>query len=242
LIEDYKDGLLSGLYTTRNLPQVWYDAYHSAFIKEALLAQGIVGTPTSGQLATIEGYNKNLYQFSSAKLYQQQISLESIPLDIEAVEFNQLFNASINQNSVAWSTVEKQHIFQSSNANVIWNQQVESRETFPYLQYVTANDEVVRRTHAELHGVVEPIKSKFWDTYYPPNGYNCRCTTASIFDKDSAIVSPVKEGEAIPIEKEFAKNWGQTTDLFDKSHSYYDVRKGDKALKKNNFNLPPKEL
>lgn len=48
------------------------------------------------------------------------------------------------------------------------------------LQYRTANDDRVRPQHAALHGVTLPISDPFWKTYYPPNGWNCRCTVVQV--------------------------------------------------------------
>lgn len=49
-----------------------------------------------------------------------------------------------------------------------------------YLQYRTAHDDKVRPTHAALHGVTLPITDTFWDEFYPPNGWNCRCTVVQV--------------------------------------------------------------
>ena len=49
-----------------------------------------------------------------------------------------------------------------------------------YLQYRTANDGKVRPEHAALHGVTLPITDSFWEEYYPPNGWNCRCTVVQV--------------------------------------------------------------
>lgn len=48
------------------------------------------------------------------------------------------------------------------------------------LQYRTANDERVREEHRALHGVTLPPSDPFWQTYYPPNGWNCRCTAVQV--------------------------------------------------------------
>lgn len=48
------------------------------------------------------------------------------------------------------------------------------------LQYRTAGDAKVRPEHAELNGVTLPKNDSFWDTYYPPNGWNCRCTVVEV--------------------------------------------------------------
>ena len=49
-----------------------------------------------------------------------------------------------------------------------------------YLQYRTANDGKVRPEHALLHGITLPITDSFWEEYYPPNGWNCRCTVVQV--------------------------------------------------------------
>lgn len=48
------------------------------------------------------------------------------------------------------------------------------------LQYRTQQDGKVRPEHATLHGVTLPADDSFWDEYYPPNGWNCRCTVAQV--------------------------------------------------------------
>lgn len=48
------------------------------------------------------------------------------------------------------------------------------------LQYRTANDSKVRPEHAALNGVTLPPSDPFWEEYYPPNGWNCRCTVVQV--------------------------------------------------------------
>ena len=48
------------------------------------------------------------------------------------------------------------------------------------LQYRTANDDRVHPEHAALHGVTLPPSDTFWEEYYPPNGWNCRCTVVQV--------------------------------------------------------------
>lgn len=49
-----------------------------------------------------------------------------------------------------------------------------------YLQYRTAGDDKVRPEHAALNGVTLPMSDPFWDEYYPPNGWNCRCNVVQV--------------------------------------------------------------
>lgn len=48
------------------------------------------------------------------------------------------------------------------------------------LQYRTANDDRVRPEHAALDRVTLPMSDPFWEEYYPPNGWNCRCTVVQV--------------------------------------------------------------
>ena len=48
------------------------------------------------------------------------------------------------------------------------------------LQYRTQRDSKVRPEHAALHGVTLPMSDTFWQEYYPPNGWNCRCTVVQV--------------------------------------------------------------
>lgn len=48
------------------------------------------------------------------------------------------------------------------------------------LQYRTIGDDRVRRTHRMLHNITLPVTSPFWDKYFPPNGWNCRCTVVQV--------------------------------------------------------------
>lgn len=48
------------------------------------------------------------------------------------------------------------------------------------LQYRTAKDDKVRPEHAALDGVTLPMTDPFWEEYFPPNGWNCRCTVVQV--------------------------------------------------------------
>jgi len=60
-----------------------------------------------------------------------------------------------------------------------WEQFAEDGERYD-LQYRTAGDDRVRPEHAALNNVTLPFADPFWREFYPPNGWNCRCTVVQV--------------------------------------------------------------
>ncbi len=61
-------------------------------------------------------------------------------------------------------------------------QEVKARR--PYWQYSAVNDSRTRPSHAAMHGKVYPADHAFWDTWYPPNGFRCRCGVVTLSERD----------------------------------------------------------
>ena len=67
----------------------------------------------------------------------------------------------------------------SAEMAAIWESFMEDGDRYN-LQYRTQMDEKVRPEHAALHGVTLPPSDRFWEEFYPPNGWNCRCTVVQV--------------------------------------------------------------
>ena len=54
----------------------------------------------------------------------------------------------------------------------------------PFWMYDAVNDSRTRPAHAALDGTVLPATDPFWQTYFPPNGWNCRCRVRSLSERE----------------------------------------------------------
>ena len=76
-------------------------------------------------------------------------------------------------------------------------------------EYVTVGDDRVRPEHEALDGTKLPKSDPFWQTYWPPNGYNCRCGVIEIFEPEPIKRPGTIDGIVPPPDPGFAANPGQ---------------------------------
>lgn len=114
-----------------------------------------------------------------------------------------------------WLQTEFNQAHAAAKAARRWQDYERNKDLYPNLRYIAVQDERTRVSHAALHGCVIPIDHPFWDKYYPPNDWNCRCSVQPTDD-------PVRMPLGVPAVPEmFQTNVGKTAQIFDLSHPYY---------------------
>lgn len=81
-----------------------------------------------------------------------------------------------------------------------WKAVQRTKKYLPYLEYSSVLDSRTRPQHSVLHGLVFPADHPFWDSHYPPNGFNCRCTAVQLSEYQ------VKK-EGLEVQKELPKSF-----------------------------------
>ncbi len=88
-----------------------------------------------------------------------------------------------------------------------WEQAQQIRALRPYARYSAVMDGRTRPLHAALHGLIYPLDHPFWQRYWPPWDYNCRCAavTLSVWEiqNQGLQVSTRWDGSLPPMPKNF---------------------------------------
>ena len=192
--------------------------------------------------------DENIYLFSGFKTYHQMNDCSRLlkgddggfkPFD-KFLQDVLAVDAKYNRN---YLYAEYNFAVSSTQMAVKWHEIEKDGDDYD-LQYRTAGDEKVREEHQALDGTTLPPSDKFWNEYYPPNGWNCRCTAVQVrkgkypqSDSDKACA----EGEraTTQIGKNgankaaiFRFNPGKANKVFPPKHPYYKAP--EEAKKKVN--------
>lgn len=182
----------------------------------------------------VQSLKQSGYVFSGFKAFNMAKQAELLLVD-ENGEIKP-FNRFLNDIKTLDETYNERYLYTEYKFAVAsaqmadkWKQFERDGDRFD-LQYRTANDERVRDTHAELHNVTLPFDSPFWDKYFPPNGWGCRCTVVQVRKGKyplSNLADAMKKGDEATsgkFQKMFRFNPGKSKQLFP-SHNPYTPSK-----------------
>lgn len=124
------------------------------------------------------------YIFSGMKTFHELN--EAFPSLLDSNGNRKTFEAFLNDvrkidNTYNRGYLRAEYNFVQASAEMAakWEQFAQDGDRYN-LQYRTQHDDKVRPEHAALNGVTLPPSDPFWEEYYPPNGWNCRCTVVQV--------------------------------------------------------------
>lgn len=124
---------------------------------------------------------------------------------------------------------------QSAEMAARWTDQATDGDRYN-LQYRTAADDRVRESHERMNRTTLPATDDFWNSYYPPNGWRCRCTVVQVLKDKYPESDPAKATEegkkaTTHIDKNganrlemFRFNPGKQAVIFPPHHPYFKLR------------------
>lgn len=178
--------------------------------------------------------DNNAYVFCGFKAYNslREVGL-ALTTDEGEIKPYQQFLAEVRQIDAKYNRhyleAEYDHAVGSAMMASKWVNQAGRGDKY-YLQYRTAADSAVRPAHQRLEGITLPSSDPFWESYYPPNGWRCRCDVVEVLRED---YKPTDSEEASKLgdtvlttnkERMFAFNPGKELRLYPDKHPYYGKR------------------
>jgi len=121
---------------------------------------------------------------------------------------------------VHFLNAEYDNAIKSAQSAAQWVRIQEDKKALPYLRYSTVHDSRVRLEHKALDGVTLPVDDDFWNTYFPPNGWGCRCDVIQVDRGKLTDKSKIVPPDMLPM---FKNNVGKEGIVFPEKHPYYET-------------------
>lgn len=121
----------------------------------------------------------NLFQFSAAKTLAEVQELNRLFRESRSFkEFETRAREVCDTFNRKWQKTEYDTALNTVFLARRYREMVlpEKTKWFPFWEYLTAGDRLVRESHRLLNGVILPWDDPRWRKIFPPNGWNCRCT------------------------------------------------------------------
>ena len=243
-MNNFIEGVESGLYDVENLPEWYYVKTGESLFAgvESGFGATLMELEAGGadELLLLE-LRTNTYVFSAAKTYQQVKAMSALLVkykdrpDLFQKEATKLFQDYNSPRGANYLSAEYQSAKAQARAGRNWSKIEANKSTLKYLEYQTVGDGRVRPEHAAMDGITMRVDDAFWSSYYPPNGWRCRCTTISHDEATETDLTGIKI-ENVP--EVFKMNAGKDRIVFSPKHPYFTVDRGYKELAKKNYNLP----
>lgn len=189
-----------------------------------------------GSLQLLQRLRRNTFTFIAFKNHSNIVQMVNALRDEKGDlrTFSQFKKAAIaidEQYNKQWLQAEYQTARTAGKMADKWRNIEARKHILPWLEYRTQQDDKVRHEHELLHGTKKKVDDPFWDTYYPPNGWRCRCYVLQHAEGQEKDPQGYPDEKAMP--PAFRNNPGKTGKVFDEKHPYFLVNKDTKETIRN---------
>jgi SPP1 gp7 family putative phage head morphogenesis protein len=159
--------------------EVWQEAHMKAFTVAKVMRQDILDdiremvTTSLEEGITLREFQKQLEPKLKAKGWWGKVAVG----DGQTIEEVQLGSP--------WrlKTIYRTNL-QTSYMSGRYKDQMDNVDNRPYWQYVAVIDAKTRLSHRILNGKIFRYDDPFWESFYPPNGWGCRCRVRAFSEKN----------------------------------------------------------
>lgn len=124
----------------------------------------------------LAAFEMNLFRFSAGKTLAQVQALNQAFRDAPSFDiFRMNANRIGDVFNERWLRTEFDTAVLVGESSATYHSLMRDVDVFPYWEYRTAGDALVREEHAALDGLILPANDPRWAKIFPPNGWNCRC-------------------------------------------------------------------
>jgi SPP1 gp7 family putative phage head morphogenesis protein len=206
-----------------NLPN--YDIFSTVFRHLNKAVENNFITKYKTDKKVIQSLKKNIHVFSIFKTHHQQKEIASLLTkgnkfrSYEEFE-KEALQISLNYNK-NWLKAEFNTAVEQSKLVSYWQKIKREEKDYPYLQYITRDDDRVRDEHRIWHNTILPVNHPWWSTHFPVNGFNCRCSVKQLTKAQAEAIGITQKPNEESYGKEFSFNAGLTEEIFGEYHSYF---------------------
>lgn len=221
-----------------------YKAYNNLFFKELVSKTDIKNDFEQFKDTGIyERYMLNTVQFSAAKSMAESKMMQSAVFDEDGVkksfsEFRKDAEEITDIFQKTWLRTEYDTAGKQATNAELFTRMREDKDLYPYWEYLETDSAHPREEHLELVGKIFKIGDPEGDECFPPNGFNCGCSSETVdqadLDKDEREVSDGKEALE-HVDPQFRFNPADQGILPKESHSYFEVVKSANELSSKDF-------
>lgn len=214
------DGVWSGQYDPDRIPYWLFDKIATGLDQAA--AEGWGNQFGKGAIKDVNlesALQKNVFYFAASKSVKELDAFHKLysatgnkyQFTKEAIKLNQLWNFH-------WYNTEYNVTNRLARAGREWQRIEATKEYYPKLRFISIQDANTRDSHAALNGIVRPVEDPFWQTYFPPLDWNCRCRVERV---QVGANTALKGKEFPPVKDQFKDRVTDSKRIWAKDHPYF---------------------